>query len=838
MAQPIWNTPAGSIGTFPSGIYCDVTLSASPVDPATIVIFKLIAGKLPNGLLLSDLGKIQGYPELIENDATNVFTVRIMDNFGKISDRTFSITITGSNAPKLTTPEGEILTLLDSNWTEFLIQYSNPNANNPVYIELKQGLLPPGLEINQVGMIRGYPKPPIIEISSSEASTAATEITTGNVIKCISTTNFSLGKPIVFSGSTFGGISSGVTYYIKSIENSTSFTISTTQNGPTLVLIPSTGFMDAYVAPTTIGQPVLRTYNFTLKLVSPLGNDTKSYSITVINQNAPVSIGGLGTLPNTRIPTLLNTQPLTFNIAKNDPDNYGYYIIPNPLSNEFTIPKTDNAFIGTIDNNNYFSFKILGYDFDGTNLTYRYDNLPLGLVGDLNTGWITGYPQLSSIGLNQFSFSAAVYKTNSPSYISDYFNFSFNVSNEIIGTIIWETNTDLGTINNNTLSTLNVKATSDVALQYRIVNGSLPPNLVLLDNGEITGYVAFETLDTITPQNNTNTFNFTIEAYSPIYPIIKSSKVFNLNVYQKYNQPTDTLYIKATPSVTDRLILDSLLNNDNIIPTNYLYRPDDINFGKATNVIYEHAYGINSSSINEYIAAVAKNHYWRNITLGEVKTAVARNSLGEIIYEVVYSEVIDNLINMDDVSIPEQIYWPRLIDLGLGPWYTSVTTILDSWINILGQEYYTSLTPGYARILYPNSLYDMRNRVAQELGQVTDSSLLPLWMTSQQPDGNILGYIQAWVICYTKPGYSNIIKNNIQTKWVDPIGKNYTLNLINFQIDRFTVDKSNTYDYDKTFDPPVWTGLPSADPVPNPIDSKDFYVLFPRRTILPNKTQY
>ena len=76
------------------------------------------------------------------------------------------------------------------------------------------------------------------------------------------------------------------------------------------------------------------------------------------------------------------------------------------------------------------------------------------------------------------------------------------------------------------------------------------------------------------------------------------------------------------------------------------------------------------------------------------------------------------------------------------------------------------------------------------------------------------------------------IKNNINNNWP------YTLNQINFRIDRFSVDKSETYNYDKKLNPPAWTGLPSATPVPDPIDSKDFYVLFPRQTILPDETQY
>jgi hypothetical protein len=271
-----------------------------------------------------------------------------------------------------------------------------------------------------------------------------------------------------------------------------------------------------------------------------------------------------------------------------------------------------------------------------------------------------------------------------------------------------------------------------------------------------------------------------------------------------------------------------------------IYRPNDINFGKATSIIYEHAYGINSSSLDEYIAAVTINHYWRQITLGEIKTAIARDEqTGEIIYEVVYSSVIDNLVNPAGQSVSKEIFWPRFIPLNEGPWYTSSTDIFTSYIGQGGQtQFYTSLTPGFARLLYPNSLPNMRQQVIDVIGSEENTYILPLWMTSQQLDGNTLGYTPAWVICYTKPGFSEIIKNNIENNWKNPVGQIQRLNQIAFNIDRFTVDKSTTYNYDNNLVPPAWTALPSGDPVPDPIDSQDFYVLFPRQTILPNDTQY
>jgi hypothetical protein len=498
--------------------------------------------------------------------------------------------------------------------------------------------------------------------------------------------------------------------------------------------------------------------------------------------------------------------------------------------------------------------------------------------GNSITGWLTGYPILPVPGIINYNFTVSVRKVGSPSITSSNFNFSLTLSFDIVGNIEWITIENLGTVYNGSISTLKVFAQSDVALQYRITSGSLPPDLVLDGTtGEITGIIADQpTSQTLDTNTNTN-FSFTIQAYSTTYNSIQSSKTFNVNVYQQYSQPTDILYIEASPSIQDRQLLNTLLDNDSLIPTNVLYRPSDVHFGKATSVIYEHAYGIYASSIQEYIAAIKyKNHYWRNITLGKLKTAVAKDDAGTIIYEVVYSEVIDNLVNPAGVSVPNTINWPRPIDLNLGPWYTSVTNIFTSYVHLQGQDYYTSLSPGYATTLYPNSLFNMRTQVADVLGQVYNSTLLPQWMTSQQENGSTLGYTPAWVICYTKPliqvgdtaltydefaaaglkkthikngvtvidyySYAELVKKNIETNWgyTNPQGNfvHYSLNQINFELDRFSVNKSATYDWDNNLTPPAWTGLPSATPTPDPLNNQDFYVLFPRQTILPDKTQY
>ena len=825
MAQPIWNTSAGSIGSYPALLPMLYQLSASAVLPATSVLYTLLSGSLPSGLSVNEDGLISGTPSLVTSDTPTVFTIRVTDNLQNIRDRTFSITVSGSAIPQFTTPNGNLLSTQDSIWVSLPVTYTNPSTSNPVIVQVKEGTLPPGLEIDLLGNIRGYARPPIVTITTpSVVTTASDTASSNNLVTVTSTVGFSIGRPVIFSGTTFGDINSGQQYYIKTIPSSTTFSISATQNGSELLLTDSSGSMTVTLPAVSTGTPTIRTYSFTLELSSPLGNDTGFYSITVINQNTPTSQGGPGKLPNTREPVILNTRPLTFNLTNNDP-YYGYYILP-------PIAPTQSAFMGNFQSGEYFAFKIIGKDFDGNPIGYSYSGLPAGLTGNVDTGWIIGTPSLSSDGVSSYNFSVSAYKTDNASYASPFFNFTYNLEKGISSDVVWITDSDLGQIFNGTISTLLVKATSDVTLSYRLTSGSLPPNLSISSNGEIIGRVADQPTSSYLEQGATTEFSFTVQAYSTEFPVVGSSKTFTLNVLQEFSQPTDILYIQATPSLNDRQILSTLLNDNALIPTESLYRSNDEYFGKATNVIYEHAYGIYASDIEEYIVAVTRNHYWRNITLGELKTAVAKNSAGDIIYEVVYSEVIDNLVNPSGVSIQEEIYWPRAIDLGLGPWYTSITDIFTSYNKELSPGFYTSRTPGYARNLYPNSLYNMRTRVGQVVGQVFDSTLLPLWMTSQQTNGSTLGYTQAWVICYTKPGLADAIKTNIEDNWP------HTLNQINFKIDRFSVDKSATYNYNNRTDPASWSQLPSATPTPSPLNSKDFYVLFPRQTILPDETQY
>jgi hypothetical protein len=125
----------------------------------------------------------------------------------------------------------------------------------------------------------------------------------------------------------------------------------------------------------------------------------------------------------------------------------------------------------------------------------------------------------------------------------------------------------------------------------------------------------------------------------------------------------------------------------------------------------------------------------------------------------------------------------------------------------------------------------IRDRVSV-INQNTSNLLLPRWMTTQQENGETLGFVKCWVICFTLPGKSAEIKSNIDTNW------EYTLNDIDCSFDRFIVDKTSTYNWNTNLMIPAWTELPSEIPNYTNPDQHDLSVLFPRKTILPKDSNY
>jgi hypothetical protein len=535
---------------------------------------------------------------------------------------------------------------------------------------------------------------------------------------------------------------------------------------PGLTLAPS-GLISGFIAPdTSTDAPVSFTYDFVLEITDGTNSDLRPFNIVVYNRNSM-------TADNTNL-----TSDNTFVTADVTP-------VRTPIL------LTPQGSIGTVQNNNFFAFQFDGIDLDGDAIGYilvlSSDEVP-GLTLDLESGWLYGY--IPDLGLTEivYEFQIEVYKLDDPIYISDPYSYSLTVTGDINGEIIWLTPSNLGTIVNGATSTLYVEAVNrgGLALQYQLLSGSaslLPQGLQLLPSGEIAGRCSFNTftMDSgtttfdVTPQNGLSrpttfdlVFSFVVQVTS-LNGVVNVTRTFTITVIREYQIPYNNLYIQAMPPADDRALLNSLLQSSDVFRPDLIYRPTDPNFGIATRVIYMHAFGLDPATLDDYYSSLYLNHYWKNLVLGNIQVAQARDAAGEVIYEVVYSNVKDNLLNDAGQSVSKQV------NLAFPIPETDSTEI---------------------SVVYPNSLINMRDQVIDTVGQV--GNVLPLWMLSKQADGRVLGFTPAWVIAYAKPGRGEQIAYNIRTRFGDQ------LNLIDFKVDRYELDALLTKNWDpytQTWDP-------------------------------------
>jgi len=138
------------------------------VDVSENLTFKVISGKLPNGLRLSGTN-IVGTPFEVVRPTEYRFVIRASEGV-EISDRTFTITIIGSDEPKWLTPGGllpvgpnDAYYIIDSSYIDFQLVASDTDTaagqELNFFIASDEGALPPGLVLMPNGRITGFVQP-------------------------------------------------------------------------------------------------------------------------------------------------------------------------------------------------------------------------------------------------------------------------------------------------------------------------------------------------------------------------------------------------------------------------------------------------------------------------------------------------------------------------------------------------------------------------------------------------------------------------------------------------------------------------------------------------------
>jgi hypothetical protein len=246
---------------------------------------------------------------------------------------------------------------------------------------------------------------------------------------------------------------------------------------------------------------------------------------------------------------------------------------------------------------------------------------------------------------------------------------------------------------------------------------------------------------------------------------IIDTKVFQIKVNNYNAKPYERVYIRALPTSYRRLGLLSTLNNQHIFPDELIYRLNDPYFGKTKDLRFLFASGLNPTLMSEYIDAMQLTHFTKRVELGEIKTAVALDEEFNVKYEVVYVEVLD----------------PGLSDGKSAPTIIDIPDFPAQW-QLRDVESGDRIT-----VAFNNSLVNMKSELTQ-IGYA-NQEVIPKWMSNQQEDGRVLGFIKACVLAYTVPGASKLISYRLKQT-------NINFRNVDFVIDRYQLDNYLTTYYD------------------------------------------
>jgi len=246
--------------------------------------------------------------------------------------------------------------------------------------------------------------------------------------------------------------------------------------------------------------------------------------------------------------------------------------------------------------------------------------------------------------------------------------------------------------------------------------------------------------------------------------------------------------------------------------------------------------GIESVSAEQFIQAISRNHSRKKLRFGTLRKAVGKNPVTqEVEYEVVFIDVIDEL-EKDKISISSVVELPDYINSPVQVSQNNITVDSGNQSNYVDWNY--KVSDSDTRRVFPNSFRNMRSRI-KNVGE-TNSTFLPLWMRSIQSDEDKTvfvepGYVKCLVLCYTKPGEADKIISKIKLRtdyasrgtWLSSVtyqtgdsvlykgfyytaikagvnqipdisssfwNLNFSFKLLNFEIDRYSIDFINGKD--------------------------------------------
>ena len=670
MSQPIWITPAGSLGSIPEGVFYQntmlVTTDALPFTPtctATTAGTNVITCTSTTGIYAGLTVMFSGTTFGGIDSITRYYVLNVVN----ATQFRITTTDTSTSPVALTTAAGTMSTVF----------------RQDIYYTVIAGQLPAGIQCSSNGIIIGVPDALAslqgvpFDVTRSVTSKFTLRAYTENQDETIdrirdrtfSLTVINVNTPVFASPSDLGTYYDGDRLDIQiAIDNvgPTTPAVVTLISGelPGEVSVSATGLISGYIQPAVnvdevpgydltpqdvdpydfVTSAINKNYQFTLQVTDGINTDLKTFSFYVYDRATLNASTTQITADNSNITADESTERRPF-IVNSLPEN-----------------------LGTVRGDNYYAHQFIANDYDTPDLKYAISvnegsGLPPGLAIDPNSGWYYGYIPDQGVTKIEYSFNVVTYQADfvgdpitctattfgtniitcdSTSQIetgqpivftgtsfggvtasatqvyyvldqvsateftitnnlgsttavplttavgsltanlivaSDPYPFTLTISGTANAEVVWFTPGDLGSIENGATSMLVISAenTGGRILKYRLKPGAsiaqlpyayvpgvynlLPQGLKLLETGEISGRVTFNTFAVdlgsttfdatqavtrnLSVQETTfdSTFTFTVNAYAED----SQQVLYNVNAITVDNGGTG--YSSSTPPV-------------------------------------------------------------------------------------------------------------------------------------------------------------------------------------------------------------------------------------------------------------------------------------------------
>jgi hypothetical protein len=815
---PKWITPAGSIGSFEQGKPMSVVFTTVGSTD-----FDLIAGTAPGyfnfhittGTTLADVTtlEIAGTPFFFSEDVTNEFVLRAYNTYG-VTDRTFTISITGSQAPVWETAADYLQVgpnlepyALNKNRVDYLLHANAVGYGQTLryYIAENDGTLPPGLVLDQkTGLISGYVNDVLTldflasKIGGYDGETYDSYPYDHAVI--INNNNqgvpTSIAKIYQFYVTVTNGVHSTRRKFKIRVDDPNEFRADTTQiTDDTTNFLAGIGYLIPPVwqnsdlsllpNPSNLGtlrantQQIidLRVYD-PYPFVGPVGFD---WDIIKVNPEIALLTDSQNDLLDAPTVNLVGQNYIIVSKAIGNP-TAGLFIqlfpyVDNASGNLYTITSVEtygNGYKLNLNEPLLTSIPNQTTLYCGTASAH-----PPGMILDSEKGILHGRLPYQPAYSRNYRFTIRITKTDQETAVTVSNNHIFNLTlkGDVETTINFVSTSSLGTLVPGEVCDLAVKAehtSGNLGISYSLTGGKLPPGLTLTGQGNLTGIVPvnlptessfnkmFELIDGTTFDLNTTTFDrkFTFNVTArDTYLLSAVSKDFTIVVAETALVPHTNIYVKPFLSQQQRIYFKSLVSDSVIFDPALLYRADDTFFGVQSQIKMTLEYGIEKLNLDNYVPALTNYFKRRRYYFGEIKTATAVDIHGTEIYDVVYVDMIDDQMIGNNISAGKS---------------------------------FTQTVNGQLNTYYPDSV--LNEQYSLETIQINagvyisvDTQLRPKFMQSLQMSSGIpLGFVKAVILCYTLPNQGSKIIGNINRS-------GYDFKTLDFDVDRIVVEETADY---------------------------------------------